>query len=295
METTTIKTQNYLSHTIHLTSSKIEIRLSDPCKNGHNDFAITATFWEPGKPRNDRNMICGGCCHDEILKLKPELKIFADLHLSDFEGAPMYASANGFYHLKNSTAQIAQGYIRATDEQFEVIKQAEDETHFKYLLESVGVVEQWKKEAMKAIVILQEMTKVKFVDNSVKKQYTPLTITQKKEIEMKLKYGYFTLEQRTIRENEAIRAKKEKALSKLSNERYNAIEKAHLEYEVHALVLNSGTPDDNFIYYNHTKEGVFNWYESGEKVTKQQFDLFVQYATNFPTDRTLGITWKLGK
>lgn len=90
----------------------IEIRLSDPCKNGHNDFSITGTLYER-LPRIDRNMISGGCIHDEILQHRPDLKPLVDLHLCDEEGSPMHAVANGFYFLENmfKTAE----YYRADD------------------------------------------------------------------------------------------------------------------------------------------------------------------------------------
>ncbi len=69
----------------------IEIRLDDECKNGHNDFAITATAWY-----KDGGQIAG-CCHKEILELRPDLKPFIDLHLCRESGEPMYGGENGFY------------------------------------------------------------------------------------------------------------------------------------------------------------------------------------------------------
>lgn len=66
---------------------KISIRLSDECKNGHEDFDITASFWEVGRNMVNRNMVSAGCCHDKILAVRPDLKPFVDLHLCDWQGA----------------------------------------------------------------------------------------------------------------------------------------------------------------------------------------------------------------
>jgi len=70
----------------------IEIGLDDECKNGHNDFAITATAWY-----KDCGQI-GGCCHEKILELRPDLKPFIDLHLCRETGEPSFAVENGFYY-----------------------------------------------------------------------------------------------------------------------------------------------------------------------------------------------------
>ncbi len=39
----------------------------------------------------------GGCLHDEIVQVWPDLQILADIHLSDENGIPPHAVENGFY------------------------------------------------------------------------------------------------------------------------------------------------------------------------------------------------------
>ena len=83
----------------------IEIRMDDPCKNGHNAFAITASAWSRRKRTTELD--CFGCMHNDILKLRPDLKEFVDLHSSREDGTPMYALENGFYF-----DQIARGVAK---------------------------------------------------------------------------------------------------------------------------------------------------------------------------------------
>ena len=56
-------------------------------------FSITADIFRNGC------FDSGGCQHEAILKRFPRFSDLAALHLSDIDGAPMYALENGFYHL----------------------------------------------------------------------------------------------------------------------------------------------------------------------------------------------------
>lgn len=160
---------------------EIYIRLNDECKNGHQDFSITASAWEKGKPKTDKWNIYGGCCHEEILKARPDLLPFVKLHLSDWEGVPMYAVENGFYHLKNGFYKTKPTdadfksefceYYRITPEQITQLKTSENSLQYALFLQSLGILKQWKEEANKAIKILEEMTGSQFLPNSTKSQY----------------------------------------------------------------------------------------------------------------------------
>ena len=61
-----METTNSIKHVIDVNNKKhnykINIRLNDECRNGHEDFAITADFWLPNNTRTDQNLIAGGCC-----------------------------------------------------------------------------------------------------------------------------------------------------------------------------------------------------------------------------------------
>lgn len=62
----------------------------------------------------DRGSEFGGCCHDEILKHWPDLAPLAALHLSDIDGAPMHAEANGWYWLSASMGGCGERYHGGT-------------------------------------------------------------------------------------------------------------------------------------------------------------------------------------
>jgi len=271
----------------------ISIRLDDDCKNGHQDFAITCSAYEKGQVTADRYFLYGGCCHDEILKVMPKLKPFVELHLSDCKGAPMYPEANGFYHLKNSGKATVIDCLRITEDEFNILKDSEDQNHFHYLLHSLNIPAKWETEANEAIKLLESMTGEKFENNSTRYQYTPPTDEFIKDMEKKLLTGYYDkdriIARKLEKENAAIQAKKDS----LKETRDKAILTAKNDYNVQIAVINAGLSIDNFIYYNHNNEGVFNWNTSSfnKAITQDEFNSFMAKVdlTGLPE----GITFKI--
>lgn len=247
----------------------IKIRLNDECKNGHNDFSITGDIYKKGL-RGDRAFISGGCIHDEILAVRPDLKIFVDLHLADAKGVPMYALGNGFYHLKEKGIDTAKEYLRLSEADAKIIAGAEDEKHLHYLLHSLNVPTKWKHEADTAIALLEKWTDSEFVDNGVKLQYVAPTADEIQTMANRISKGYYSEQAKHTRavlaENERIEAK----MNEVKQHRDKEIKKETDECNVKLAVLNAGASIDNFIYYNHTNEGVFNWLGYGKKITHEQ-------------------------
>lgn len=84
--TKTVKGEKILMHA--------EVRFDDNCKNGHNSFAVTGFGWYDNWKARDWDF--GGCCHDMIEKVFPELK-----HLIKWGGGLMHYVANTVYHASN--------------------------------------------------------------------------------------------------------------------------------------------------------------------------------------------------
>ena len=271
---------NSLTHTINVNNKKVncivKIRLNDECKNGHQDFSITGTFWEIGKFRNDRNMTNAGCCHDEILAHFPELKIFVDLHLSDCKGRPMYAVENGRYHFNNTSFEVGRDYLRLTDKQAKKLYAfAHDKDYFAYLLENMGILQIWENEANEAIKMLEKLTGNKFVNDSTRYQYEPLSEEKKNEIRLKYANGFYSPESVELRKSEEANRELQKKIDEVNNYADAKIKDLNNERFVKLELLNKGFSLDNFIYYNHNNTGIFNWLDYKPKISKSELENIV--------------------
>ena len=251
----------------------IKIRLNDECKNGHQDFSITGTCWEKGKPKTDKYMIQGGACGDEIAELFPEYEIFNRLHLCDYMGIPMHCSANGYYHMNKGFNSKSTGdsfakeycdYHRISRAQFNVLSQAESETHFAILLERLGIFEQWKAEADLAIKKLEELTGNELVVDSVRTQYNRPSDEKITDEINRIETGYYSAEEKQKRADERSAQK----LLEIDREEKLKINDIKDEYKIKRLILGfSKKAYQNYIYYNHSKEIKFNWRGFGDTMS----------------------------
>ena len=75
---------------------QVTARFDDQCRNGYNTFAITADITAPSRVKGRREDIAGGCLHDDIAKVFPELASLIPWHLTSAR-EPMHYIANAVY------------------------------------------------------------------------------------------------------------------------------------------------------------------------------------------------------
>ncbi len=274
----------------------VRISLGDYGKNGVCDWSITADIY--GKRRNGRFVWCAsGCCHEEILKRFPEFKTFIDLHLCNHYGQPMYPVDDGVYHLVNSDKEKAINYLRITETEYDILRDSvEDKEYFKYLLYTMGIVDRWKQESLKAIKQLESLTGNTWenpYNSENEKLALRLTDNERTLIENRIKDGYYTREAIQARKDQKKREEYEKKRNEIIADFEKEIQKAENRKLVRLAVLDAGISLKNVIYYDHSNEITFNWNDYEEKVTQEQFDKFINTVdkTKLPEN----ITFKLKK
>lgn len=271
---------------------EISIRLDDECHNGHDDFAITANGWYKDSFRRDSDI--GGCCNDEILKLRPDLKIFVDLHLCNSKGQPMYPIENGWYWLFNEEKPGAVlNNLRITENERDILKNSGDKIHFQMQLENLGIIERWKNEAKEAIKLLEKMTGQTYADSTTHPTMSPLTDEQRADVMQKLESGYYTVEEVNKRRLQAIEDKKNAIIAELTEKAEEEKDAINTELKIDLYLIKSGVPRSNYIYYSHKNELVFNWNPPYNQITREFYDSFIDSVdlSQFPE----GIKFKFGK
>ena len=276
----------------------VHVRLNDDCKNGHYDFSITGDVYRQtgnGRWVEDR---CG-FIHEDIERLFPQLKKFIPLHLCNYLGHPMYPEVNGQYFIREKGKEVAMEQLRITEKEYDILSLAADDEerpYFKYLLFSLGIVDRWKQEADEFIKFLEEKTGNMWVNPykpEEERNIMRLTEDERNEIKKKIDEGYYSVEAQKARREARYKAAKDAIRNRII-ERYEETErKAREERDIKLYIFDSGMPIDNVIYYDHTKQVVFNWQDWEKKVTQEQFVDFVNKVDYSKLPE--GVTFHFGK
>jgi hypothetical protein len=299
---------NTLRHSIVVSKGNqitdIRITLDDDCNNGHEDFSITANIRE----RDSRGILRdagGGCCHEHILSLRPELKPFVDLHLCTWEGTPLHCAANGFYWLagylelsyveyhgssgrdaktKEECLRIFKDHVRCTDEELPALLECRSADELRIALEDLGVVTRWKEEADAAIRQLETWTGSEFESAATRKGWAPVTNEEREIATARRASGYYTPEAIAARDAERAAALKAKKRATLIANHDSNVRKSKRYLEVKLFILDNFDNDVNCIYYDHCNEVTVNWTSTEKLVTKEEFDNMVEVFKNFRTE-----------
>ena len=250
----------------------INIRLDDDCKNGHDDFAMTADIYN--KARNGRWVwVSGGCCHDEIIKDNPELKIFEILHLRNNIGQPMYVVENGLYHIKENNKEAIKNMFLLNEDETNEIMFYDDKISLLYFIKKHNLEKRWKDYANEGIEKLEELCGQKYTSSKSKYQDLNLTDEEFEKCEKLEKQGYYTLEEYNKRiEKQNI----QKIEDKIKEEEFfikDKISKMEKEFDVISKFLNwvkqqkdllqySENILKNYIYYSYNNTISLNWSKS---------------------------------
>lgn len=235
---------SFLKHKISIDNSKfnclISISLHDECKNGIERFSITADFWIPKENKLPSKWLCSGCTHDKILKAKPNLKIFVDLHLCDLNGYPMYYVGNAFYFLKKEMSKndFIKKYEITSEQYDELLNKSMNEDEFGYLLiKKFKNHLIWEKKAKKAIALLEKMTDKKFVSKATK------IYSIEKWLNLEFPENWFEKENVERRKKEKFLYEQNEKISALEKEHKRKIEEMQNEFSIKKSLMQLGFLD----------------------------------------------------
>jgi hypothetical protein len=277
----------------------IKISLDDDCKNGHMDFSLTADIYEKRGVAGGGywRETGGGCCHEHILKLRPDLKIFADLHLSDQYGVPMHSFVNAFYWFagcfdgglgqayhggsgshgktREECMEIFIDYLRiSTVEACKIFKlKPETSEMLQYYCEEMNLPARWRSQANEAIKIL-EMLSGKQWDHEyipTRVRYNALSSERKAEIVKMIDGGYFSDEAKEQRLKQKAIDESDKRRKAILDAYESDIKELKDKMDIDLEMLRVGITE-NYIWYSHVNEISFNWNSSKKLISKEDFD-----------------------
>lgn len=262
-----------------------EALLSDNCQNSCFKFSVTGEIYRIIGDRMGKKPIFAGCIHDEIIKHFPHLSPLVALHLSSWEGAPLYAVENGYYFAQKGEFEKMRNLLRLTESEAEIFANAPDKKYFKFLLHSLGIAERWRNEAASAIKFLEDATGKKFINPYSSDEERPhliYTETEIKEVNNLIAQGYYTPEAIKERKETEQRLKSEAERAKIIAKYEKVKNQAEEEKAICLFVLENGLPTENMIYHPHNKKAVFNWLDYKDKISAQDVERLNSAIINAP-------------
>jgi len=266
------------------------ISLDDDCRNGRESWSVTAWITEDGHEAG------GGCCHEHILELRPELAEFVALHLCDFTGVPTHGMANGFYWFAGWKGGLGEKYhagsgsdgktpeqcreifrenFRATPEEMAVFDTCGAMTaeELQAVGEDLGIPARWRKESEASIARLEALTGQNFESKASKPGFEPLKPEVRALIAERKASGYYLPETVAERLRVNLEAKKAKALAELEEGHAKDLQKLRNSHLAERWIVEQFGErfGSNLIWYNHTNELACNWCNSERNWTEAEF------------------------
>lgn len=143
----------------------LKARLSDPCRNGHNDFAFIANVYKKIGGSERFSEISAGTIFSKekillIGKFFPDVVKFLPLHLADEQGRPIYYVENAVYYFKTGGVKSGADYLNIDEETaskiWEKIKDFNE--NVKSVYSEFGLFEKWQKLADECILYFTSRT-----------------------------------------------------------------------------------------------------------------------------------------
>lgn len=274
----------------------VKVTLDDDCKNGHCDFSVTAYIYEETHTGGWRD-IGGGCCHEHILKLWPDLAPLVALHLADQDGTPMHAIANAFYWLAGCAPdglgtqyhggsgrdgktpedcrRIFMDHCRTTeDETAELLTRGiRSQAALQYHLEEMGVCARWQRDAAEGIAMIEKESGPTWPTDyaPTRPAFKLITPEEREKIRELIASGYYPPEKVAERAAEEMAAKVEKERTDIVKDCAKGVAKLEKKRDIALEMLRVGAPK-NWIFYDHTGEVSVNWTSTEKLMNREQFD-----------------------
>jgi hypothetical protein len=276
----------------------IKICLNDECRNGHEDFSITADVYE----KNGRGYglmwrdYMRGCCHNHILSLRPELAPFVALHLSTWQGVPMHSASNAWYWFQGMQPEAADSkyhaetgsspktpdecraifadHIRATPEQVQQIEAMlpRSQVELQVIMEDMGFFEQWQREAQAAIRQLEEWTGQKFESKATRGFWEPIAPEMRQLIAERRASGYYSPDQVAKRDEEKRQAARAARIQQIRDDHAAKCKDREQDFRLDLWFAENYDIKPNVIWYRHTNELAANWTTTEKLMTREEFD-----------------------